>query len=66
MYPIYAFGSEEQKKAWLPRMATGDVIGSLWSQRELDLGFQPQSGMITSGGGEQAGWLPGILNGTRW
>jgi glutaryl-CoA dehydrogenase len=27
MYPIYAFGSEEQKQRWLPRMATGEVIG---------------------------------------
>ncbi len=27
MYPIYAFGSEEQKQRWLPRMAKGDVIG---------------------------------------
>jgi len=27
MYPIYAFGSEEQKKKWLPRMARGEVIG---------------------------------------
>ncbi len=27
MYPIYAFGSEEQKQKWLPRMASGDVIG---------------------------------------
>jgi glutaryl-CoA dehydrogenase len=27
MYPIYAFGSEEQKQKWLPRMARGEVIG---------------------------------------
>jgi glutaryl-CoA dehydrogenase len=27
MYPIYAFGSEEQKQRWLPRMAAGEVIG---------------------------------------
>jgi glutaryl-CoA dehydrogenase len=27
MYPIYAFGSEEQKQKWLPRMAAGEVIG---------------------------------------
>src|SRR5712675_2618099 len=27
MYPIYAFGSEEQKKHWLPQMASGKVIG---------------------------------------
>lgn len=26
MYPIYAFGSEEQKERWLPRMAKGEVI----------------------------------------
>jgi glutaryl-CoA dehydrogenase len=26
MYPIYAFGSEEQKQHWLPRMAKGEVI----------------------------------------
>ena len=27
MYPIYAFGSEQQKQQWLPRMARGEVIG---------------------------------------
>ena len=27
MYPIFAYGSEEQKREWLPRMATGEVIG---------------------------------------
>jgi glutaryl-CoA dehydrogenase len=27
MYPIHAYGSEEQKQQWLPRMATGEVIG---------------------------------------
>lgn len=27
MYPIHAFGSEEQKQRWLPRMAKGEVIG---------------------------------------
>lgn len=27
MYPIYAFGSEEQRKRWLPQMAAGEVIG---------------------------------------
>ncbi len=27
MFPIYAFGSEEQKQRWLPRMAQGEVIG---------------------------------------
>ncbi len=27
MYPIYAYGSEEQKQRWLPGMAAGEVIG---------------------------------------
>src|ERR1700744_1728904 len=27
MYPIYAYGNEEQKKHYLPRMAAGEVIG---------------------------------------
>lgn len=27
MYPIFAFGNEEQRKQWLPRMAAGEVIG---------------------------------------
>jgi glutaryl-CoA dehydrogenase len=27
MYPIHAYGSEEHKQRWLPRMATGEVIG---------------------------------------
>src|SRR5690606_29525049 len=27
MYPIYAFGSEEERQKWLPRMARGEVIG---------------------------------------
>lgn len=27
MFPIYKFGSEEQRKKWLPQMASGNVIG---------------------------------------
>jgi glutaryl-CoA dehydrogenase len=27
MYPIYAYGSQEQRREWLPRMAKGEVIG---------------------------------------
>lgn len=27
MYPIYAFGSEEQKDFWLPKLAKGEKIG---------------------------------------
>jgi glutaryl-CoA dehydrogenase len=45
MYPIYAFGSEEQKRHWLPRMAQGEVIGC-FGLTEPDYGSNP-SGMIT-------------------
>ncbi|RPD85908.1 acyl-CoA dehydrogenase family protein [Luteimonas sp. 100069] len=27
MYPIFAYGSEEQRRRWLPQMAAGEVIG---------------------------------------
>jgi glutaryl-CoA dehydrogenase len=45
MYPIYAFGSEEQKRHYLPRMAKGEVIGC-FGLTEPDYGSNP-SGMIT-------------------
>jgi glutaryl-CoA dehydrogenase len=45
MYPIYAFGSDEQKRRWLPKMATGEVIGC-FGLTEPDYGSNP-SGMIT-------------------
>lgn len=28
MYPIYSFGSEEQKQKYLPKLATGEWVGS--------------------------------------
>jgi glutaryl-CoA dehydrogenase len=45
MYPIYAFGSEAQKKHWLPKMAAADAIGC-FGLTEPDFGSNP-SGMIT-------------------
>src|SRR3954452_14773084 len=27
-YPIYAFGSDEQKQEWLPRLTSGEILGS--------------------------------------
>jgi glutaryl-CoA dehydrogenase len=45
MYPIYAFGSEEQKKRYLPKMASGEIIGC-FGLTEADFGSNP-SGMIT-------------------
>ena len=45
MYPIFAFGSEAQKRHWLPRMAKGEVIGC-FGLTEPDYGSNP-GGMIT-------------------
>ncbi len=42
MYAIYHSGSEEQKAHWLPRMATGDVIGC-FGLTEPDSGSDPGS-----------------------
>jgi len=42
MYPIYAFGSEEQKKRFLPRMAAGALIGC-FGLTEADGGSDPAS-----------------------
>ncbi len=46
MYPIFAFGSEEQKKQYLPKMATGEIIGC-FGLTEPDFGSNP-AGMITT------------------
>ena len=46
MFPIYAFGSEEQKQHWLPRMARGEVIGC-FGLTEPDFGSDA-AGMQTS------------------
>src|SRR3989449_2440629 len=40
MYPIHAFGSEEQKRRWLPKMASGEVIGC-FGLTEPDYGSNP-------------------------
>src|SRR6202795_741807 len=45
MHPIYEFGTEEQKKRWLPAMASGRVIGC-FALTEPDYGSNP-AGMIT-------------------
>src|SRR5712691_1532478 len=45
MYPIHAFGSEEQKSRWLPAMAKGEAIGC-FGLTEPDAGSNP-SGMKT-------------------
>ncbi len=45
MYPIYNFGSEEQKQKWLPQMAQGQAIGC-FALSEPDFGSNPE-GMLT-------------------
>ena len=45
MFPIHAYGSEEQKNKWLPRLAAGEAIGC-FGLTEPDYGSNP-SGMIT-------------------
>ena len=61
MYPIYAFGSEEQKKYWLPQMAKGTKIGC-FGLTEPDYGSNP-AGMITRAREQADGtW---ILNGAK-
>ncbi len=60
MFPIYAFGSEEQKKEWLPRMARGEAIGC-FGLSEPDFGSNP-SGMKTHA--EERG-KDYVLNGTK-
>jgi glutaryl-CoA dehydrogenase len=46
MYPIYAYGSEEQRKKYLPKLATGDLMGC-FGLTEPDHGSNP-GGMITN------------------
>lgn len=40
MWPIYAYGSEEQKQKYLPKLATGDLVGC-FGLTEPNHGFVP-------------------------
>ncbi len=55
MHPIYAYGSEEQKKKWLPRLATGELIGC-FGLTEPDHGSDP-GGMKTRATKVDGGYL---------
>ena len=55
MYPIHAFGSEEQKNHWLPQLATGQAIGC-FGLTEPDFGSNP-SGMKTKARRDGDDWI---------
>ena len=55
MYAIWAFGSEEQKQEWLPRMAAGEAIGC-FGLTEPDHGSDPAS-MTTKAKRDGDDWL---------
>ncbi|HEX9615166.1 MAG TPA: acyl-CoA dehydrogenase family protein [Bacteroidota bacterium] len=60
MYPIYTFGSEEQKDTWLPKLASGKAIGC-FGLTEPDYGSNP-GGMITRAERVTGGF---VLNGAK-
>jgi glutaryl-CoA dehydrogenase len=60
MFPIWRYGSEEQKSEWLPRMAAGEAIGC-FGLTEPDRGSDPGS-MLTSARQSSSDW---ILSGTK-
>ncbi len=60
MYPIYAYGSEEQKKEWLPKLAQGEAIGC-FGLTEPDFGSNP-GGMLSTARADGNGW---VLNGRK-
>jgi len=60
MYPIWKFGSEEQKNEYLPKLASGGIIGC-FGLTEPDAGSDPRS-MITRARKDGDHW---VLNGAK-
>ncbi|TYB54732.1 acyl-CoA dehydrogenase [Nonomuraea sp. PA05] len=60
MYPIWKYGSDEQKEEWLPRMAAGEAIGC-FGLTEPDHGSDP-AGMRTYAKKDGTDW---VLNGSK-
>ena len=60
MYPIYAYGSEEQRRKYLPELAAGRLLGC-FGLTESDGGSDPGA-MRTRARRDGAGW---ILNGSK-
>ncbi|HMS12751.1 MAG TPA: acyl-CoA dehydrogenase family protein [Microthrixaceae bacterium] len=61
MFPIWAFGSEEHKQTWLPRMAAGEAIGC-FGLTEPDSGSDPSSMRTTARVDASGDW---ILDGAK-
>ena len=60
MFPIWKYGSEEQKREWLPRMAAGEVLGC-FGLTEADAGSDPAA-MRTRARRDGGDW---IINGSK-
>ncbi|MBI3208889.1 MAG: acyl-CoA dehydrogenase family protein [Candidatus Solibacter usitatus] len=60
MYALYAYGSDEQKDRWLPRMQSGEALGC-FGLTEPGFGSNP-AGMLTRARQDGASW---ILNGEK-
>jgi glutaryl-CoA dehydrogenase len=60
MYPIFTYGSEEQKQKWLPRLQSGQAVGC-FGLTEPDFGSNP-GGMRTRARRDGDGW---VLNGEK-
>ena len=60
MYPIYAYGSEDQRRKYLPKLATGEMIGC-FGLTEPDHGSDP-GGMVTRAVPKDGGY---VLNGAK-
>ncbi|MFL5255375.1 MAG: acyl-CoA dehydrogenase [Rhodopila sp.] len=60
MYPIYAFGSEDQRQKYLPRLRTGELVGC-FGLTEPDAGSDPAS-MRTRAKAVDGGF---VLNGSK-
>ncbi|HEY2241079.1 MAG TPA: acyl-CoA dehydrogenase family protein [Streptosporangiaceae bacterium] len=55
MFPIWKYGSDQQKEEWLPQMATGEAVGC-FGLTEPDHGSDP-SGMSTRARRDGSDWL---------
>ena len=60
MYPIFTFGNDDQRKEWLPKLASGEAIGC-FGLTESDYGSNP-AGLITTAKKTSDGW---VLNGAK-